>query len=408
MVKVRFAPSPTGIPHVGNTRTALFNYLFARHNNGKFILRIEDTDRARFAKEGEEAIIEIMSWLGLDFDEKFVQSERLKIYKEHAQILEKKKIAYKEEGALKFRMPKTGETSWQDSIGNKKIVFKNETQEDFVIIKSDGYPTYNFANVVDDYLMGITHIIRGEEFISSTPKHVQLYRVFAWEQPGFAHLPIILGTDKAKLSKRHGAKSVLDYREEGYLKETLLNYMALLGWNPGGDQEIFSLKELIKLFDIEDINTANPIFDFQKLEWLNGVWIRKIDDLKKRLIDFYSSDKNILSMLDSPKADLIIDASRSRMKTLRDFKNLIDTKKARQLTKQEKTIAGNLLEYLENKLKGAWKDKKLLEVLKEFSSKKNVPFKKIYFLMTGRQQGIGILELNQIYGKDFFVKNLKN
>src|SRR3990167_8025729 len=129
MVKVRFAPSPTGIPHVGNTRTALFNYLFARHNNGKFILRIEDTDRARFAKEGEEAIIEIMSWLGLDFDEKFVQSERLKIYKEHAQILEKKKIAYKEEGALKFRMPKTGETSWQDSIGNKKIVFKNETQE---------------------------------------------------------------------------------------------------------------------------------------------------------------------------------------------------------------------------------------------------------------------------------------
>jgi len=408
MIKVRFAPSPTGVPHIGNTRTALFNYLFARHNKGKFILRIEDTDKARFVRQAEEAIIEIMSWLDLEFDEKYVQSERLKVYKEHAEILKGKKIVYEDEGALKFRMPKTGETFWQDGVGNKKIVFKNDTQEDFVVIKSDGYPTYNFANVVDDYLMKITHIIRGEEFISSTPKHVQLYRAFSWEQPIFVHLPIILGVDKSKLSKRHGAKSVLNYQEDGYLKETLLNYMALLGWNPGGDKEQMSLDEMIKLFDLKDINTANPIFDSKKLEWLNGVWIRTIGDLKERLVNFYSLDKDILSMLNSANADITINASRSRMKTLKDFKNLIDTKRERELTKEEKIMAGDLLEFLENKLKNTWQDEKLLELLKEFSSKEKVPFKIIYFFMTGKKQGIGILELNQIYGKEFFVKNLKN
>ena len=407
MVRVRFAPSPTGIPHVGNTRTALFNFLFARHNKGEFILRIEDTDRTRFIKESEDVILQILKWLGLSWDNEIVrQSKRLSIYKEHAEILRKKGMVYEDKGALRFKMPKLGETSWKDAVGGKDISFKNETQEDFVILKSDGYPTYNFANVVDDCLMKITHVIRGEEFISSTPKHVQLYKAFLWKQPIFAHLPVILGTDKGKLSKRHGAKSILDFRAEGFLKEALLNFMALLGWNPGDDREQMSLDEMIKLFKIEDINSANPIFDIKKLEWLNGVWVRSINDLGERLKEFYKDDKDILSLLNSQKADVLIESARSRMRTLAGFKNLIDVKKLRKYTKEEKQHAQMLLKFLNLKLGDKWEDENLLFTLKDFSSKEDVSFKKIYFLMTGRQQGIGILELNKIYGKDFFIKNL--
>ncbi len=407
MVKVRFAPSPTGIPHIGNIRTALFNFLFARHNKGKFTLRIEDTDRARYVKEAEEAIIESLNWLSLRWDSEIVrQSERLPAYKEHAEILKKKGLVYEDGGALRFKMPKEDETLWKDAVGGKEISFKNETQEDFVILKSDGFPTYNFANVVDDYLMAITHVIRGEEFISSTPKHVQLYKAFSWNQPVFVHLPVILGPDKGKLSKRHGAKPVLDYRREGFLKEAIINFMALLGWNPGGDREQMSMGEMIKFFKLEDINTANPVFDIKKLEWLNGVWIRSIDDFDKRLIEFYKKDKKALKLLNSEKAPLLISSTRSRMRTLLEFKNLVDIKKQRKYTKEENQHALMLLKFLNLKLGENWGDEKLLFALKDFSEKQRLPFKKIYFILTGREQGIGILELNKIYGKEFFIKNL--
>ncbi|OGH21594.1 MAG: hypothetical protein A2629_01680 [Candidatus Levybacteria bacterium RIFCSPHIGHO2_01_FULL_41_15] len=408
MIRVRFAPSPTGIPHIGNTRTALFNFLFARHNNGKFILRIEDTDRTRFVKEAEKAIHEILEWLGLSWDEKYVQSERINIYKKHADYLLKKGLAYNDKRALRFKMPKTGETFWQDLVGNKRITFKNDTQEDFVILKSDGFPTYNLASVIDDHLMNITYVIRGEEFISSTPKHVQLYKAFSWNQPFFAHLPIILGKDKGKLSKRQGAKSVLDYRNEGFLKEALLNFMSLLGWNPGEDKEQMGLDEMIKLFKLEDINTANPVFDPQKLEWLDGVWIRSIRDLKERLLKFYKDDHKVLKVLNSDKSKVWIDAARSRIKTLKDFRNLINIKKQRKYTKEEKQKAQILLKFLNLKLGDKWEDEKLLFTLKDFSSKEDTTFRKIYFLMTGKEQGIGILELNKIYGKEFFMKNLSD
>ena len=409
MVRVRFAPSPTGIPHIGNTRTALFNFLFAKHNNGKFILRIEDTDRARFVKEAESAIIEILEWLDISWDEEIIyQSERLPIYKEHAQILKQKKLVYEGEGALRFKMPKEGETSWIDAVGNKKITFKNKTQEDFIIIKSDGYPTYNFANVVDDYLMNITHVIRGEEFISSTPKHVQLYKAFGWSIPIFAHLPVILGPDRSKLSKRHGAKSALDYKSEGYLKEALLNFIALLGWNPGSDKEQMSIDEITRLFDLKDINIANPIFDIQKLDWFNGVWIRSIKDLDKRLEDFYKDERDVLKILNSDKAGLFIQSAVSRMKTLADFQDLISQDSDKKKSKEDKEISVILLKYLNDKLGENWQDDKLLSVLKDFSRQENVSFKKIYFLMTGKVAGIGILELNKIYGRDFFIKNLSN
>ena len=419
MVRVRFAPSPTGIPHIGNTRTALFNYLFAKSRDGEFILRIEDTDRKRIVKGAEDAILEILEWLSIKPDgEVLHQSERPEIYKKYAEMLLDKKIAYEKEGAVWVKMPDDKNFSWTDLVGNKKINFSGKDQEDFVILKSDGFPTYHLANVVDDYLMKITHVIRGEEWISSTPKHIHLYQSFDWEMPQFAHLSVILGPDKTKLSKRHGAKSALDYRSDGYLKEALLNYMALLGWNPGGDREVMTMDEMIKLFKIEDINTANPIFDNTKLEWLNGVWIRTIasdkiknkkENLKNRLLEFYKDDEEILSLLNSPKSQLLINAASSRMKTLSDFKTLISIKSSRKKTKEEKNIADKLLRHLEKELKnGDWEDEKFLAALKNFSKSQNVPFKTIYFLLTRKEQGIGLLELNQIYGKEYFINNLSD
>ena len=408
MVRVRFAPSPTGIPHIGNTRTALFNFLFAKKNKGKFILRIEDTDKNRFVKEAEKAIYEILEWLDLKWDEKYVQSERIDIYKEHAEILKKRGLVYEDNGALRFKMPKNGETAWTDAVGQKEISFKNETQEDFVILKSDGYPTYNFANVVDDYLMDVTHVIRGEEFISSTPKHVQLYKAFAWNQPVFAHLPIILGKDKSKISKREGAKSILEYREDGYLREAILNYMALIGWTPPNGREQISIQEMTEIFDLKEVNTANPIFDPEKLKWLNGVWIRNIKDLPRRLTEFYKGDSEAIKVLNSDKSGVWITAAKSRMKTLKDFKKLMNAKKKKKYTMEEKQKAQILLKYLNYKLGEIWKNEELLFALKNFSDKEKVSFRKIYYLMTGKEQGIGILELNEIYGKDFFLKNLKD
>ncbi len=410
MVKVRFAPSPTGIPHIGNTRTALFNFLFAKHSNGEFILRIEDTDQKRIVKGAEKAILEILKWLGISYEGEILhQSKRLDIYKKYSGELLSKGVAYEKEGAVWIKMPKDRSFEWEDLVGNKKIKFEGKDQEDFVILKSDGFPTYHLANVVDDHLMGITDVIRGEEWISSTPKHIFLYESFNWKLPNFSHLPVILGPDKTKLSKRHGAKSVLDYREEGYVREALLNYMALLGWNPGGDKEQMSMDQMIEWFDLKDINTANPIFDVKKLEWLNGVWIRSLSeqDIKNRLFEFYKDDKDVLDILRSSKAQIIVGAASSRMRTLADFKSLASIQKSRKKTKDEKELASKLLEYLEKNLGKDWKSDKLLSSIKQFSNLNKVPFKIIYFLMTGREKGIGILELNQIYGKDFFLKNLK-
>src|SRR5579872_2372341 len=288
-VRVRLAPSPTGVPHIGTARTALFNYLFAKHNEGIFILRIEDTDRVRFDKNAVEAIFEILNWLGLGFDEKYTQSERKELYKRYADELLEKGLAYKDEGAIRFKIPRENkDISWIDKIGDKEISFKRDVLEDFIILKSDGYPTYHLAHMVDDHLMEITHVIRGEEWISSTPKHILLYEAFGWDHPIFAHLPVILGPDRTKLSRRHGAKSILDYKAEGYIKEALLNFMALLGWNPGGDKEIMSLDEIITLFKLEDINSANPIFDMQKFTWMNQQYIQSLpeEDIKERIIEY--------------------------------------------------------------------------------------------------------------------------
>ncbi|MDP3935269.1 MAG: glutamate--tRNA ligase [Candidatus Giovannonibacteria bacterium] len=275
-IRTRFAPSPTGFLHVGGLRTALYNYLFAKQNGGKFILRIEDTDRARLVEGAEENIIETLRTFGLDFDEGPIkQSEHLKRYKELAEELIQKGVAYEDAGAVRFKMPKGGVTKFIDII-HGEIEIENKTQEDFIILKSDGFPTYNLAHLVDDHDMEITHVIRGDEFISSMPKYIALHGAFGWELPQYAHLPLILGKNRAKLSKREGEVAVKDFLDDGYFKEAILNFVALLGWHPSkSDKEIFTLEELIKEFKLEDVQKAGAIFDTAKLDWMNSEYIRQ-------------------------------------------------------------------------------------------------------------------------------------
>ena len=326
-VRVRFAPSPTGFPHVGNIRTALFNWLFARHYGGSFIVRIEDTDVARKVEGTVKAILDGLRWLGLDWDEgpevggkytPYFQSQRLEIYRELAQRLISQGDAYycycspqrleemraeqvgrkqppgydrhcrelsQEERAQKeaegitpvvrFKTPLEGQTEFNDLIWGE-VVFENNTIDDFVLLKSDGYPTYHLANVVDDHLMEISHVLRAEEWLSSTPRHLLLYQALGFEPPQFAHLPMILGSDRSKLSKRHGAVSIIDYREQGYLPETMVNFLALLGWSLDDRTEILSRQELIDNFSLERISRTAAIFNMDKLSWMNGVYIRSL------------------------------------------------------------------------------------------------------------------------------------
>lgn len=272
-----------------------------------------------------EKILDSLRWLGLDYDEgpeiggdfgPYVQSERKGIYEDHASELVEKKFAYEDEGALWFKVPKGQKLTWIDLI-HKEIEFSSDVIEDFVILKSDGFPTYHLASVVDDHLMQISHVLRGDEWISSTPKHLLLYDSFGWDHPEFGHLPLILGSDKSKLSKRHGAVSALEYRDQGYLPEAIFNFLLLLGWAPKNDQEIFSRDEAIEVFDIDRVNTTSPIFNLEKLDWFNSQWIRRIDtnelaDLVKKYNPSYSKEQII------EKLPLV----RDRMRTLKDFERL--------------------------------------------------------------------------------------
>lgn len=329
--RVRFAPSPTGYLHVGGLRTALYNYLFAKNQNGKFILRIEDTDRNRYVEGAVDNLINVLKWIGLDYDEgpqkggdygPYMQSERLSIYKQFADELIEKNHAYycfctperltelKEEQKSKGLQPKYDKHCLSlsreevensinsgmpyvvrlnvpadqkvafDDIVRGRVEFDSNGIDDQVLIKSDGYPTYHMANVVDDHFMKITHVVRGEEWLSSTPKHVLLYDAFGWEKPQFAHLPLLLNPDRSKLSKRQGDVAVEDYRAKGYLKEALLNFVALLGWNAGDDVEFYYLDEMIKKFSLERVNKSGAVFDLAKLNWLNAEHLRKMPDTK--------------------------------------------------------------------------------------------------------------------------------
>jgi len=328
-VRTRFAPSPTGYLHIGGLRTALYAFLWARHNRGTFILRIEDTDRARLVEGAIEDIMESLKWVGINWDEgpdiggpygPYLQSKRLDIYKKHAEeLLEKgkayrcfcsperleeirkaqrekgerigydghcrglseeevrKKIESGEPYVIRLKIEQKGVTAFKDLIRGK-IETPNNILDDHILIKSDGYPTYHMANVVDDHLMAITHVIRGEEWISSTPRHIALYRAFGWDPPEFAHVPVILAEGGGKLSKRHGATTVREFRENGYLPEALLNFVALLGWAIDDKTEIIDMETMIKHFDITKVNKSSALFSYNKLDWFNGVYIRNTGD----------------------------------------------------------------------------------------------------------------------------------
>ena len=330
-VRVRIAPSPTGDPHVGTAYIGLFNYAFAKKNNGDFLLRIEDTDRTRFSQDSEQQIFDAMHWLGLNYDEgpdvggakgPYRQSERFDIYKEYAEKLvengeayycfctperlaklRERQIAMKQapgydrhcrnltdeevkqkltENApyvIRLKMPYEGDTIVHDELRGD-IVFENSKIDDQVLLKSDGFPTYHLANIVDDHLMEITHVIRAEEWIASTPKHIQLYKAFGWDEPKWYHMPLLRNADKSKISKRKNPVSLNYYVEEGYLKEGLLNFLALMGWSFGGDREIFSLEEMIENFSFDRISLGGPVFDLVKLGWVNNQHM-KLKDLKE-------------------------------------------------------------------------------------------------------------------------------
>jgi glutamyl-tRNA synthetase len=342
-VRVRFAPSPTGFPHVGNIRTALFNWLFARHTGGKFILRIEDTDVVRKVEGAVEAIMDGLKWLGLDWDEgpgvegaygPYYQSERLHLYREAAERLIAQGDAYycycsperleemraeqarlkqppgydrmcrelsaaecerkKAEGivpVVRLKIPLGETTEFSDIIWGD-LTFDTNTLDDLVLLKSDGYPTYHLANVVDDHAMEISHVLRAEEWISSVPRHLIMYRALGYQPPQYAHLPMILGPDRSKLSKRHGAVSILEYREQGYLPETMVNFLALLGWALDDKTELFSREQLIEHFSLERISRTGAIFNWDKLGWMNGVYIRglSLDDLTQRALPFLEKE----------------------------------------------------------------------------------------------------------------------
>jgi len=328
-VRTRYAPSPTGEPHLGNIRTALYDWLLARHYGGQFILRIEDTDQQRYVEGGIEAMEAALRWLGMEWDEgpdkggpygPYVQSQRLGIYHQHTDILIERDWAYKcycsperleevrkaqqarkepprydrhcrdltlaeraeQEAAgvkpvVRFKTPLDGETVTHDVLRGT-VVFQNSTLDDFVILKSDGYPTYHLAAMVDDHLMEITHVIRGEEWLPSAPRHVLIYQAFGWEPPLFAHVSRVLGPDKAKLSKRHGADSVLEYRLKGYLPDAVVNFLALLGWSLDDHTEIIDRETLIKHFDVDRLLPNPAIFNADKLLWMNGMYIRQLPD----------------------------------------------------------------------------------------------------------------------------------
>ena len=355
-VRVRFAPSPTGHLHVGGARTALFNWLFARHHGGDFILRIEDTDRSRSTEENIGHIVEALAWLGLDWDEGppaagYRQTERFDLYRAHAErlraagrayycdcppeeldrqrkVAEARKETFRysgrcrerglDAGALRLRIPDEGETLVHDLI-HGVVKFDRQQLDDWILVRSDGTPTYNFCVVVDDVTMGITHVIRGNDHLSNTPKQVLCYEALGYAVPEFAHVSMILGPDRSRLSKRHGATSVQAFRDAGILPEAMVNYLARLGWSHG-DQEIFSRDELIEHFDIKDVSSSGAIFDQTKLEWTSQHYLKTIDGARlAELLEPFVRAAGLTPPPDRVRLAAMADTLRERAKTLTEM-----------------------------------------------------------------------------------------
>ena len=422
-VVVRFAPSPTGFLHLGSARTALFNWLYARHTGGKFLLRIEDTDRVRSDDKFLEEILEDLKWMGLDWDgELTYQSRRFDVYKKEAEKLLEQGKAYREGEAIIFKVEK-GEAIEIDDIIHGKITFNTEEIKDQVLMKSDGSPAYNFSCVVDDIYLGITHIVRGDDHISNTPKQVLFYRAFGAELPRFGHMPLMMGKDGSKLSKRHGAVSVEEYKGEGFLPEALVNYLLLLGWFPGSDSEIIPVEEVIKRFDIKDVSDVQSRFDIDKLRWMNGEYIAKkevkelVPLIKKQLAaaGIGASEKGDEYLLELTKLYQI------RIKTLREFVELTDCFFKDDFTVDEKGKAKYLdgeknranLKLFADKLDGAaeFTHTDLEKACRELAEKNGIKAGELIhparMAISGKTQGAGLFEMMELLGKEKVITRMR-
>ena len=452
-VRVRFAPSPTGYLHIGGVRTALFNWLFARHHGGTFVLRIEDTDRDRSTDEAIEAIVQGMRWVGLDWDEgPLRQTDRLDLYREKAKELLDQGKAYwcvctpeelevrrkeaqakgetikydgrcRDKGitsptgpaAMRFKSPQDGQTVVDDLIKGK-IVFENTVLDDLIILRSNNYPTYNFSVVIDDALMNITHVIRGDDHVNNTPRQVPIFEAMGYQVPKFAHLPMILGSDKARLSKRHGATSVLAYQEMGYLPEALVNYLVRLGWSHG-DQEIFTIQELIEKFSFENVQSSAAVFNPEKLQWLNAEYIKQGDPqhIAKLLVPFLTQHGYDPNGPVQPQGGLeaVVPHVRERAKTLVEMADWFMPFITEPVTMDEAAaikfltpaIAPSLKKFAErmstvDSLSKESLDPVIQSVLEEDGLKMGKFAQPLRVALTGRTFSPGIHEVMQLLGKD--------
>ncbi|HNQ45967.1 MAG TPA: glutamate--tRNA ligase [Syntrophorhabdus sp.] len=456
MIKTRFAPSPTGNLHIGGARTALFNYLYAKHTGGVFVLRIEDTDIERSKEEYTKDILEGLNWLGMYWDEgPHFQKERMDIYRQHAhrllnegkaykcycstETLEEKRKAALREGrkpnydrtcrdltedrknqpfVIRFKSPVNGEVSFEDRIRGK-ITFKCEELDDLVILRTDNTPTYNFTVVVDDALMGITSIIRGDDHINNTPRQILIYEALNYETPEFAHVPLIHGKDKSRLSKRHGATSLLEYRNDGFLPEALMNYLARLGW-AHGDQEVFSREDLIEKFDLGKVGKSPSIFDMDKLLWLNGHYLKTMPegDIAARLEPFI--ENRGIKVTDKNKLIPVVINLRDRAKTLKEMAEMAaffftddfpydENAKNKFLTVSTKPILERFLnEFTSVSSFDENEQRKLFETMAQDGGKKLVEvIQPVRVALCGRTVSPGIFEVVSILGRDSVVKRIK-
>ncbi|NLW24056.1 MAG: glutamate--tRNA ligase [Clostridia bacterium] len=477
-VRVRFAPSPTGPLHIGGARSALFNYLIARKYKGEMVLRIEDTDLERSSKESEENIFSSLKWLGIDWDEgpdiggKFApyrQTERLDIYTKYAQQLiengqafycfcseeelekdrqeamakgetpkysgrcrnltEEQRQKFLAEGrkpVVRFKVPETGEVVIEDLVRGT-VRFENEGIGDFVIVKSDGIPTYNFAVVIDDHLMEISHVVRAEEHLSNTPRQILIYEAFGWEKPVFAHISLILGKDKTKMSKRHGATSVVQYRELGYLPEAVVNFLALLGWSPQEEEEIFTMEELIQKFSLDRVAKNPAVFDMEKLRWINGYYIRhtSIERLTELAIPILEKAGYLPSELTEKEYEwvkLIVTAVQEKLHSLNEIldympiftgeKVELENEEAKAVLEEEQVP--QVIELLRTKLAEmhTLEPEGVKKALKEIVKESKLGGRKVYMpirvALTGQMHGPELYYIIPVLGKELIEKRLAN
>ena len=459
MNRYRFAPSPTGHLHIGGARTALYNFLMAQKTGGEFILRIEDTDRERSTQEHIDAILEAMAWLGLSYDEgPFYQTQRSELYQEHLQRLLKEGKAFRcfctpetlqakreamqkagekpkydgtcrsldpEKAAkdsrphcIRFLSSDEGSTQFDDLIKGT-IVFQNSELDDLIIARTDGTPTYNFVVVIDDLTMQVSHVIRGDDHINNTPRQIQLYEAFDYPIPIFAHVPMILGPDKKRLSKRHGATSVLAYRDEGYLPEALLNYLVRLGWSHG-DEEVFSMEQLKEIFDIKNVGKAAAVFNPDKLVWLNGYWIRQAspDYLLKISLPFLK--QRGLSVGDEEYAKRALVSCQEKVKTLVELAEMADFYFRDEITVEEKAAKKCFKEGYQDILRevlmllqdlDSFDHESIERALNEYSDQKGIKFGKIAqplrAALSGSMISPGIYDIIAILGKERVTQRIQ-